>query len=88
MFRVAKDIAAAAGLIGVRRVLDSAPLFDAVATQDTVTLIRSANGGVLRAADAPLAARLRAVCARDDDYTAAGKPVCDWDHRRARRPHQ
>jgi hypothetical protein len=29
-------------LVGRKRVLDSTPLYDAVATQDTVTLIRSA----------------------------------------------
>jgi len=84
VFRVSKEVAAAAGLIGVKRVLDSAPLFDAVATQDTVTLIRSAIRGVLRAADAALAAQLRAGLTRDDDYTAAGKPPCDWDDTAAR----
>jgi hypothetical protein len=30
------------GLVGVRRVLDSAPLEDAVATQDTVTMLQRA----------------------------------------------
>ena len=36
------DVAKEAGLIGRKRVLDSTALYDAVATQDTVTLIRSA----------------------------------------------
>jgi hypothetical protein len=84
VFRVSKEVAADAGLVGVRRVLDSAPLFDAVATQDTVTLIRSAIRGVLRVADAELAAALRAACRRDDDYVSAGKPPCDWDDTDAR----
>lgn len=84
VFRVSTQVAAEAGLLGVKRVLDSAPLFDAVATQDTVTLIRSAVRGLLRAADASLAAELRGVCARDDDYATAGKPVCDWDDAAAR----
>lgn len=79
VFRVSTEIAAEAGLLGVRRVLDSAPLFDAVATQDTVTLIRSAIRSVLRAADATLAGELRGALVRDDDYTTAGKPACAWD---------
>jgi NADPH:quinone reductase-like Zn-dependent oxidoreductase len=36
------DAAAKAGLVGRKRVLDSTPLYDAVATMDTITLIRSA----------------------------------------------
>jgi hypothetical protein len=64
--------------------LDFAPLFDAVTTQDTVTLIRSAVRGVLRAADAALAVQLRKGLTRDDDYTRAGKPPCDWDDTAAR----
>jgi transposase len=39
VFRVTCELARAAGLVGVRRVLDSAPLYDAVATCDTVTLL-------------------------------------------------
>jgi hypothetical protein len=84
VFRVSTQVAAEAGLLGVKRVLDSAPLFDTVATQDTVTLIRSAIRGLVRAADASLAAELRMVCRREDDYAAAGKPVCDWDDATAR----
>jgi IS5 family transposase len=79
IFRVSKQAAAAAGLVGARRVLDSTPLYDAVATQDTVTLIRSAIRQLLAAADPELEAELRAVLVRDDDYRAAGKPICDWD---------
>lgn len=45
IFARTTQIATQAGLIGVKRVLDSAPLFDAVATMDTVTLIRSAIRG-------------------------------------------
>jgi hypothetical protein len=68
----------------VRRVLDSAPLYDAVATQDTVTLLRGAIRGLLRVCPAELASLVRAALARDDDYQAAGKPVCDWDDPQAR----
>src|SRR5680860_1500035 len=84
--RATTDVAADAGLLGVKRALDSAPLFDAVATMDTVTLVRSAIRGLLRVCPADLERRVRAVLARDDDYVAAGKPVCDWDDADAREP--
>ena len=84
IFKVTTQVAAEAGLVGVKRVLDSAPLFDAVATMDTVTLIRSAIRGLLKAADAQLESELRAVLSGDDDYRSAGKPACDWDDADAR----
>ena len=84
IFRITTELARQAGLVGVRRVLDSAPLYDAVATQDTVTLLRGAIRGLLRACPAELAASVRAALARDDDYQAAGKPVCDWEDPAAR----
>ena len=85
IFEVTLEAAKAAGLIGRKRVLDSTPLYDAVATMDTVTLIRSAIRGVLKAAGADLGAQLRAVICRDDDYATAGKPVCDYDDVAARK---
>jgi len=84
IFETVLEVAKAAGLVGRRRVLDSTPLYDAVATMDTVTLIRSAIRGLLKAADSDLEAELRAVLTRDDDYAAAGKPVCDYDDPSAR----
>jgi len=84
IFRVSKRVAAEAGLIGVRRVLDSTALYDAVATQDTVTLIRGAIRGLLRVADDELEAEIRKYLRRDDDYARAGKPTCDWDDAQAR----
>jgi Transposase DDE domain/Transposase domain (DUF772) len=84
IFRVTCELARNAGLVGARRVLDSAPLFDAVATQDTVTLLRGAIRGLLRACPAKLEAAVRAALVREDDYQAAGKPVCDWDDPAAR----
>lgn len=84
IFEVTLEAAKKAGLVGRRRVLDSTPLYDAVATMDTVTLVRSAIRGVLEAADAELQAELRTVLRRDDDYAAAGKPVCDYDDPAAR----
>ncbi|MGC8514486.1 MAG: transposase, partial [Acidimicrobiales bacterium] len=84
IFEVSLDAARGAGLVGARRVLDSTPLYDAVATMDTVTLIRSAIRQLLAVADADLDIELRAVLDRDDDYRVGGKPVCDWDDRVAR----
>ncbi|MFU8870281.1 MAG: IS5/IS1182 family transposase, partial [Natronococcus sp.] len=84
IFKVTTQVAAEAGLVGVKRVLDSAPLFDAVATMDTVTLIRSSIRGLLKAADAKLETRLRGLLSGDDDYAAAGKPACDWNDAAAR----
>jgi len=84
IFDVVLEVAKAAGLLGRRRVLDSTPIYDAVATMDTVTLLRSAIRGLLRAADADLEGQLRVVLTRDDDYAGAGKPVCDYDDPAAR----
>jgi Transposase domain (DUF772) len=84
VFEVALDAARAAGLLGRRRVLDSTPLYDAVATMDTITLIRSAIRGLLAAAGDGLAERLRAGLTSGDDYATTGKPVIDWDDKAAR----
>jgi hypothetical protein len=85
IFEATLDAARQAGLVGRRRVLDSTALYDAVATMDTVTLIRSAVRGLFRVcADAELVEALRAVLAGEDDYQNAGKPVCDWDDEAAR----
>jgi hypothetical protein len=84
IFRVTTDLARRVGLVGVRRVLDSAPLEDAVATQDTVTMLRGAIRGLLRACPPALAAKVRGLLRREDDYTAPGKPACDWQDRAAR----
>lgn len=78
IFERTVEVAAQAGLVGRRRVLDSAPIYDAVATQDTITLIRSAIRGLLRAADHVLRAELRAVISSGDAYTSAAKPAIDW----------
>ncbi len=84
IFDAVLTVAEAAGLVGRKRVLDSTPIYDAVATMDTVTLVRSAIRGLLKAAAPGLEAELRAVLTREDDYRAAGKPVCDYDDPQAR----
>ena len=84
IFEVTLDAAGRAGLVGRRRVLDSTPLYDAVATMDTVTLVRSAIRGLLAICDAELDCELRALLCRDDDYRRAGKPVCDYEDSAAR----
>ena len=84
IFEVTLQAAKQAGLVGRKRVLDSTPLYDAVATMDTVTLIRSAIRGLLAVADVDLEGELRGLLRRDDDYATAGKPVCDYDDPAAR----
>lgn len=84
VFRVALEAAGAAGLVGRRRVLDSTPLYDAVATMDTVTLIRSALRGLLAVVDEELEAELRSALSSGDDYAHTAKPQIDWDDADAR----
>src|SRR4051812_19012664 len=84
IFEVTLNAARAAGVVSARPVLDSTPLYDAVATQDTVTTIRSAIRHLLAAADPTLEAELRGVLRRDDDYASGGKPTCEWDDAAAR----
>jgi len=88
LFEDTKVIAKATGAMKRRaRVLDSTPVFDAVATQDTVTQLRAAIRKVLGALDqagSPLAATVRQALRRDDDYATPGKPPCDWDDPQAR----
>lgn len=84
IFEVTLAAAREAGVVSAKRVLDSTPLYDAVATQDTVTMIRSAIRQLLAAADPVLEVELRGVLCRDDDYGSGGKPTCDWDDPAAR----
>ena len=84
IFEAVLEVAKQAGLVGRKRVLDSTALYDAVATQDTVTMIRSAIVALLKVADTALEAELRAVLLREDDYRQSGKPKCDWDDAPAR----
>jgi len=84
IFAVTLTAASTAGLVGAKRVLDSTPLYDAVATMDTVTLIRSAVRGLLRVAGAELEAELRSVLSGGDDYASSAKPHIDWDDAAAR----
>ena len=79
IFEAVLDTAKGVGLIGCKRVLDSTPLYDAVATMDTVTLIRSAIRGLLKVADVCLNSELRNVLTSGDDYMNLAKPQIDWD---------
>ena len=83
IFEVTLEVARQAGLVGVRRVLDSTPLYDAVATMDTVTLVRSAIRGLLAVAG-EREPDLRTLLRRDDDYRTSGKPAADWEDAGAR----
>ena len=74
IFDAVREVAAECGALSkrTRRALDSTVLYDAVATQDTVTMIGAQIRRVRRLA--PQAAGL--VLARD--YDSRAKPVCDW----------
>ena len=76
--------AASAGLVGAKRVLDSTPLYDAVATMDTITLIRSAIRSLLGVVDDVQGDDLRAVMTSGDNYLTTAKPQIDWDDEASR----
>ena len=84
IFEAVIGAAREAGLVGRKRVLDSTALYDAVATQDTVTLVRSALVGLLALVERDLEEEMRSGFERDDDYRKPGKPSCDWDDAKAR----
>jgi hypothetical protein len=88
LFEDTRVVAKATGAMkGRARVLDATAVYDAVATQDTVTQLRAAIRKLLACLDqagSALAADVRAVLARDDDYASPGKPPCDWDDPAAR----
>lgn len=84
IFQAVLDVAKKAKLVGRKRIVDSTALYDAVATQDTVTLVRSAIVGVLRVAAKEVAKELRELLKRDDPYDKTGKPSCAWDDKQAR----
>ena len=88
LFEDTKVVATRVGALGQRaRVLDSTPIYDAVATEDTVTQLRASIRKLLVVLDQtadPLAGLIRAALIRDDDYATPGKPPCDWDDRQAR----
>jgi hypothetical protein len=84
IFAVTVEAAASAGLVGAKRVLDSTPLYDAVATMDTITLIRSAIRGLFKVAGPALEAELRGLITSGDDYSSSAKPQIDWDDQAAR----
>ncbi|MDQ1399563.1 MAG: hypothetical protein QOK20_1495 [Acidimicrobiaceae bacterium] len=83
MFDDTRVVALASGVLkGRARVLDSTAIYDAVATEDTVTQLRAALRkllAVLDLSDSALGGRVRAVLTRDDAYATAGKPPCDWE---------
>ena len=81
IFDAVREVAAACGVLADkgRRALDSTILHDAVATQDTVTMIssqiRRCRRLIPQAADVVLVAH---------DYESKGKPWCDWSDPDAR----
>ncbi len=67
IFEFALGTGSHAGLIGRRRVRDSTPLYDAVETMDTITLIQSAIRGLLKVAGPERRAELVGVLKSGDD---------------------
>jgi len=84
IFERSVEVAGEAGLLGAKRVLDSTPLYDAVATMDTITLMRSAVRTLFKVADPVLEAELRGLIRSRDDYASSAKPQIDWDDQEAR----
>lgn len=84
IFDVTLAAASEAGCVGAKRVLDSTPLYDAVATMDTITLIRCALRSLLRVAAEVLEGELRAALSSGEDYATSAKPQIDWDDAQAR----
>ena len=74
IFEAVRAVAAECGALSrtTMRALDSTVLYDAVATQDTVTMISSQIRRVRRLAPAAAAAELM------HDYDGRAKPSCDW----------
>ena len=74
IFDAVREVAAECGALSkrTRRALDSTVLYDAVATQDTVTMIGAQIRRVRKLA--PRAAAL----VLGHDYDSRAKPVCDW----------
>lgn len=67
------------------RVLDSTPIYDAVAKQDTVTQLRAAvRKSAARVARQAGGGGPAGSCRAATTYASAGKPPCDWDDRDAR----
>jgi hypothetical protein len=80
LFDDANVTARLVGLLrGRRGVLDSTPLLDAVASQDTVTQLGAAIRELLTVAEAAGELGLAAALMRDDGYATVAKPPCDWD---------
>jgi hypothetical protein len=85
IFRVTCELARQVGLVGVRRVLDSAPLEDAVTTQDTVTMLGGRSGGCCGPAHHPWLPRCGWGCsARMTTGRRASRPVTGRTARRGR----
>jgi hypothetical protein len=86
IFRVTCDLARRVGLVGVKRVLDSAPLEDAVTTQDTVTMLRGRSGGCCAPARLSWPPRFGGCCsARTTTAHPASRPVTGPTGPRGRR---
>ena len=83
IFERTLEVARAASLVGVRRVLDSTPLYDAVATMDTVPWC-GARSGACSGHRRPGARPARESSGATTTTARGGKPGADWDDAAAR----
>ena len=82
-FHAVLDVAKSAHLVGRKLIVDSTALYDAVATQDTVTLVRNSVVGVLRTVDRSTGNQLRCLLTRDADANDTQSDNANDDRPRA-----
>ncbi len=81
IFTSVLEVVTRANLVKEKRVLDSTPLYDAVTTMDTVTLLRRGIRGVYRESiskDAAYQGVVRELI-EVDGYLPSAKPSIDWE---------
>ena len=81
IFTAVLEVVTRANLVKEKRVLDSTPLYDAITTMDTVTLLRRGIRGVYRESiskDSAYQGVLRELI-EIDGYLGSAKPAIDWE---------
>lgn len=86
IFDAVLELVSRANLVKEKRVLDSTPLYDAVTTMDTVTLLRRGIRGVYRESRSKESSYKGVVAQliEVDGYLPSAKPSIDWDDKAER----
>lgn len=86
IFTAVLEVVTRANLVKEKRVLDSTPLYDAVTTMDTVTLLRRGIRGVYRESVSKGSAHQGVVreLIEVDGYLPSAKPSIDWEDKTER----